>query len=129
MPDHPGLFTPGKFGPLDYAAGGRIFVQLMHAGRVSHSSLLPGHALPVAPSAICVSGEGPTFGMSSRRAMSARLEDGLGVDGFFIHSIALIRWTGPRRHRHGAPPRWWPRPVGCTHRRPSPPLPPGSQTA
>ena len=38
-------------------AGGRIFVQLMHAGRVSHSSLLPDHALPVAPSAISVSGE------------------------------------------------------------------------
>ena len=34
-----------------HAAGGRIFVQLMHAGRVSHSSLLPDHALPVAPSA------------------------------------------------------------------------------
>jgi N-ethylmaleimide reductase len=42
-------------------AGGRIFVQLMHAGRVSHSSLLPGHALPVAPSAIAISGEIHTF--------------------------------------------------------------------
>ena len=31
--------------------------QLMHAGRVSHSSLLPDHAFPVAPSAIAVSGE------------------------------------------------------------------------
>src|SRR4051795_13340168 len=40
-----------------HVAGGRIFVQLMHAGRVSHSSLLPGKALPVAPSAIAVSGE------------------------------------------------------------------------
>src|SRR3954464_3478147 len=40
-----------------HAAGGRIFVQLMHAGRVSHSSLLPNHALPVAPSPIPVSGE------------------------------------------------------------------------
>ena len=44
-----------------HAAGGRIFVQLMHAGRVSHSSLLPGHALPVAPSAIAISGEIHTF--------------------------------------------------------------------
>jgi N-ethylmaleimide reductase len=44
-----------------HAAGGRIFVQLMHAGRVSHSSLLPHHALPVAPSAISVSGEIHTF--------------------------------------------------------------------
>ena len=45
-----------------HAAGGRIFVQLMHAGRVSHSSLLPDHALPVAPSAIPVSGQIHTFG-------------------------------------------------------------------
>ena len=44
-----------------HAAGGRIFVQLMHAGRVSHSSLLPDHALPVAPSAIAVSGQVHTF--------------------------------------------------------------------
>lgn len=42
-------------------AGGRIFVQLMHAGRVSHSSLLPKQALPVAPSSIAVSGEIHTF--------------------------------------------------------------------
>ncbi len=39
-----------------HAAGGHIFVQLMHAGRVSHSSLLPNHALPVAPSAIAING-------------------------------------------------------------------------
>jgi N-ethylmaleimide reductase len=45
-----------------HAAGGRIFVQLMHAGRVSHSSLLPNHALPVAPSDIAVSGQVHTFG-------------------------------------------------------------------
>lgn len=44
-----------------HAAGGRIFVQLMHAGRVSHSSLLPDHVLPVAPSAIPVSGTIHTF--------------------------------------------------------------------
>lgn len=44
-----------------HAAGGRIFVQLMHAGRVWHSSLLPGKVLPVAPSAVAVSGEVHTF--------------------------------------------------------------------
>src|SRR5438105_3337539 len=44
-----------------HAAGGRIFVQLMHAGRVSHSSLLPGNVLPVAPSAVAVSGQIHTF--------------------------------------------------------------------
>ncbi|WP_036479430.1 alkene reductase [Myxosarcina sp. GI1] len=40
-----------------HAAGGRIFVQLMHAGRVTHSSLLPNCARPIAPSAIPVVSE------------------------------------------------------------------------
>lgn len=35
-----------------HAAGGRIIAQLMHAGRVSHSCLLPGGMAPVAPSPI-----------------------------------------------------------------------------
>ncbi|HET7831852.1 MAG TPA: alkene reductase [Gallionella sp.] len=35
-----------------HSRGGRIFLQLWHCGRVSHPSLLPGGALPVAPSAI-----------------------------------------------------------------------------
>jgi N-ethylmaleimide reductase len=35
-----------------HSAGGRIFLQLWHVGRISHSSLLPGAVLPVAPSAI-----------------------------------------------------------------------------
>ncbi len=38
-------------------AGGRIVLQLWHVGRSSHSSLLPGGALPVAPSAIAIEGE------------------------------------------------------------------------
>ena len=35
-----------------HAHGGRIFPQLWHVGRISHPSLQPGGALPVAPSAI-----------------------------------------------------------------------------
>jgi N-ethylmaleimide reductase len=35
-----------------HSRGGRIFPQLWHVGRVSHPSLQPGGALPVAPSAI-----------------------------------------------------------------------------
>ena len=35
-----------------HAAGGRMFAQLWHVGRISHTSLQPGHAKPVAPSAI-----------------------------------------------------------------------------
>ncbi|BCN37653.1 alkene reductase [Alicycliphilus denitrificans] len=40
-----------------HAKGGRIFMQLMHAGRVSHPSMQPGGALPVAPSAIKPAGQ------------------------------------------------------------------------
>jgi N-ethylmaleimide reductase len=35
-----------------HKSGGRIFLQLWHVGRISHSSLLPNNAHPVAPSAI-----------------------------------------------------------------------------
>ncbi|MEG3176684.1 alkene reductase [Sphingomonas sp. RB3P16] len=42
-----------------HAAGGKIVSQLWHVGRFSHTSLQPGGAAPVAPSAI--KAEGPTF--------------------------------------------------------------------
>ena len=35
-----------------HAAGGKIVLQLWHVGRISHPDLQPGHAAPVAPSAI-----------------------------------------------------------------------------
>lgn len=41
--------------------GGRIFLQLWHVGRVSHSSLQPNNDLPVAPSAISVEGQAFTY--------------------------------------------------------------------
>lgn len=40
-----------------HQSGGRIFLQLWHVGRISHSSLLPGNASPVAPSAIRASAQ------------------------------------------------------------------------
>jgi N-ethylmaleimide reductase len=43
-----------------HAAGGRIFLQLWHVGRISHPSLQPGGALPVAPSAIAPAGQAMT---------------------------------------------------------------------
>ncbi len=39
-----------------HANDAKIFCQLMHSGRVSHSSLQPGKALPVAPSALKMAG-------------------------------------------------------------------------
>ncbi|MDU9040418.1 alkene reductase [Pseudomonas corrugata] len=56
--DTPGLYTheqvTGWRTVTDavHAAGGRIFVQLWHVGRVSHVDLQPDGAAPVAPSAI-----------------------------------------------------------------------------
>src|SRR5579871_2117619 len=41
-----------------HAKGGLIFLQLWHVGRVSHSSFQPGGALPVAPSAVPITGQG-----------------------------------------------------------------------
>lgn len=41
--------------------GGKIFLQLWHVGRVSHPSLQPDGALPVAPSAIAPQGEASTY--------------------------------------------------------------------
>lgn len=35
-----------------HAEGGHIFLQIMHTGRISHPSLQPGGATPVAPSAV-----------------------------------------------------------------------------
>ncbi|MET8982260.1 alkene reductase [Streptomyces sp. NPDC004539] len=56
--DTPGLHSPEQaqawrvVTDAVHARGGRIFVQLMHSGRVGHPSLYPDGALPVAPSAI-----------------------------------------------------------------------------
>jgi N-ethylmaleimide reductase len=53
----PGIFTPEQVAgwrrvtEAVHGAGGRIFLQLWHCGRMSHESLHPGRA-PVAPSAL-----------------------------------------------------------------------------
>jgi N-ethylmaleimide reductase len=57
-PGTPGIFTEAQIAGWKrvtesvHAAGGRIFLQLWHVGRISHPSLQPGGALPVAPSAL-----------------------------------------------------------------------------
>jgi N-ethylmaleimide reductase len=89
-----------------HARGGRIFMQLMHCGRISHPSLLPEGAIPVAPSAIKPAGQTWTasgqqafvtprelsvaeiadivasYGLATRRAMAA------GFDGVELHSAS-----------------------------------------
>ena len=44
-----------------HKAGGRIYLQLWHVGRISHPSLQPGGTLPVAPSAIAPAGQAMTY--------------------------------------------------------------------
>lgn len=44
-----------------HGKGGRIFMQLWHTGRISHPALLPGNAVPVAPSAIKPAGQSWTL--------------------------------------------------------------------
>ncbi len=86
-----------------HAAGGRIFIQLQHCGRISHPSLQPDGGLPVAPSALRPSGQAVTYsGMQdfvTPRALETREIPGIveqfkkgaemaklaGFDGIEIH--------------------------------------------
>jgi N-ethylmaleimide reductase len=65
-------FTPGSHTPQQAAGwrrvtdavherGGRIFLQIMHTGRISHPSLQPEGRLPVAPSAVKPAGQVFTY--------------------------------------------------------------------
>lgn len=62
----PGMFSPAQAaawgGVVDavHAGGSRIFLQLQHCGRISHPSLLPAGALPLAPSALRPTGQAVT---------------------------------------------------------------------
>jgi len=66
-PGTPGIHSPEQIAGWKlvtdavHAAGGRIFLQLWHVGRISHPSLQPGGALPVAPSAIAPAGQAWTL--------------------------------------------------------------------
>lgn len=108
----PGIETPEqvaawkKITDAVHARGGRIFMQIMHCGRISHPSLQPDGALPVAPSAIRPNGQTWTaegqqefvtpheltideiaevvaeYGASTRRALEA------GFDGVELHAAS-----------------------------------------
>jgi N-ethylmaleimide reductase len=66
-PATPGIYSAAQiagWSAITHAvhdSGGRIFLQLWHVGRVSHPSLQPDGALPVAPSAIRPAGEAFTY--------------------------------------------------------------------
>jgi N-ethylmaleimide reductase len=59
----PGIYSPEQVAGWKqvteavHRQSGRIFLQIWHCGRISHPSLQPDGALPVAPSAIAAAGE------------------------------------------------------------------------
>jgi N-ethylmaleimide reductase len=66
-PALPGIYTDAqvagwkKVTDAVHAKGGKIIIQLWHVGRISHPSLLPNQATPVAPSAIKPAGQAFTY--------------------------------------------------------------------
>lgn len=66
-PALPGIYTEAqvagwkKVTDAVHAKGGKIVIQLWHVGRISHPSLLPNQATPVAPSAIRPAGQAFTY--------------------------------------------------------------------
>ncbi len=71
-PRTPGVYTKEQIegwravADAVHAKGGILVLQLWHVGRISHSTLQPGGALPVAPSAIAATGD--TMTASGQRA-------------------------------------------------------------
>jgi len=65
-PGTPGIYSEAQIAGWQvvtqavHEAGGHIYLQLWHVGRISHPDLQPGGAVPVAPSAIRPEGEAVT---------------------------------------------------------------------
>lgn len=80
-PATPGIHSAGqaaawrKVTEAVHRAGSRIFIQLVHGGRISHPSLLPGGASPVAPSAIAAAGSAMTAAGPAPFPMPRALDD------------------------------------------------------
>jgi len=108
--DTPGIYSPEQVAAwlavteAVHAAGGRMFLQLWHVGRISHTSLLPGGAAPVSstgrrPKAMTFTADG-FVDVSQPRALrdeempgliddyrtAARNAIAAGFDGIEVHS-------------------------------------------
>jgi N-ethylmaleimide reductase len=109
------VFTPGIYDDAQvqawkhitdavHAKGGHMYLQLWHVGRISHPSLQPGNALPVAPSAIKPEGQAYTddgfvplvtpraletsemVGIVEQYRLAAQNAKAAGFDGVEIHA-------------------------------------------
>jgi N-ethylmaleimide reductase len=66
-PFTPGIYTDDqvvswkKLTDAVHSAGGHVFAQLQHCGRISHPSLLPNDSIPVGPSAVRPTGKAVTY--------------------------------------------------------------------
>jgi N-ethylmaleimide reductase len=79
-----------------HSAGGRIFAQLQHCGRISHPSLLPDNATPVAPSALRPGGRAITYTGMQDFVIPRTLETGEipGIVAQFQHGAEMARRAG-----------------------------------
>ncbi|MGM0585693.1 MAG: alkene reductase [Pseudomonadota bacterium] len=106
----PGLYSEAqiagwrKVTDAVHEAGGRIFAQLWHVGRMSHSDVQPGNVAPVAPSAVRPEGQARTYegpkdypepraldlseipGVVEAYAQAARNAKAAGFDGVELHA-------------------------------------------
>ena len=109
-PHTPGIYSNAqvqgwrKVTQAVHEEGGRIFLQLWHVGRISHPSMQPGGALPIAPSALKPKGQIFTYtglqdfetpramatdeipGVIAEYAKAAENAEQSGFDGVEIHS-------------------------------------------
>lgn len=103
-PGAPGIYSPEQIAgwrrvtDAVHAKGGLIVVQIWHGGRVSHSSMQPGGALPVAPSALPVTGmkhtdaQGNPVEFETPRALE--LEEIPGIVAAFAQAARNAREAG-----------------------------------
>ncbi|WP_456374312.1 alkene reductase [Thiolapillus sp.] len=101
------FFTPGIYSNTQaeswrritnavHSAGGHIFIQLQHSGRISHPSLLPDNMTPVAPSAIPAEGQALTYAGARNFLTPRALEVGeiARITSQFEHSAKMAKSAG-----------------------------------
>ena len=108
-PATPGIYTEAqavswlRLTNAVHSTGGHIFGQLQHCGRISHPSLLPNNATPVAPSALQPAGQAVTYtgmknfvtpralniseipGIMAQFRLGAEMAKRAGFDGVEVH--------------------------------------------